>query len=68
MEYSGFFDAHLGSDGKWDRAYLADDFAKYFSSFISNGVLGEKSNKLMVGPKDTPNMSVSVSSGQAWIN
>lgn len=66
-ENSGFFDAHLVG-GKYDRTYLADDFARFFASFIGNGVYGGKSNELMVEQKTTANMSVSVLSGQAFIN
>lgn len=66
-EQSGFFDAHL-INGVYDRIYLADNFAKYFASFIGNGVFGGKSNELMVQQKQTANMSVRVLSGQGWIN
>lgn len=66
MEFSGFFDAHL-VDGKYDRAYLAEHFAKYFASFISNGVFGGKSSELIVRQKETADMSVRVLSGQAFI-
>lgn len=66
-EKSGFFDAHLVG-GEYDRVYLAESFAKYFASFISNGVFGGKSNELMVQQKATPDMSVRVLSGQGWIN
>ena len=66
-EKSGFFDAHLVS-GKYDRMYLADDFARFFASFIGNGIYGGKSNELMVQQKTTANMSVSVLTGQAFIN
>ena len=66
-EHSGFFDAHL-VDGVYDRVYLAESFAKYFASFIANGVFGGKSNELMVKQKSTADMSVRVLSGQGWIN
>ena len=66
-EKSGFFDAHL-VDGEYDRIYLAESFAKYFASFIGNGIFGGKSNELMVQQKATADMSVRVLSGQAWIN
>lgn len=66
-EQSGFFDAHL-VNGEYDRVYLANSFAKYFASFIGNGVFGGKSNELMVQQKATADMSVRVLSGQAWIN
>ena len=66
-ERSGFFDAHL-VNGEYDRVYLAESFAKYFASFIGNGIFGGKSNELMVQQKPTADMSVRVLSGQAWIN
>lgn len=66
-EQSGFFDAHL-VDGEYDRVYLAEHFAKYFASFIGNGIFGGKSNELMVREKETPSMGIRVLSGQAWID
>ena len=66
-EQSGFFDAHL-VDGAYDRVYLAANFAKYFASFIGNGVFGGKSSELMVQQKTVADMSVSVLPGQGWIN
>lgn len=66
-ERSGFFDAHL-VDGEYDRIYLAESFAKYFASFIGNGVFGGKSSELMVQQKATADMGIRVLSGQAWIN
>lgn len=66
-EQSGFFDAYLVED-KYDREYFAEHFAKYFASFIGNGIFGGKSSELIVKQKETANMSVTVLSGQAWIN
>lgn len=66
-EKSGFFDAHL-VNGEYDRVYLAESFARYFASFIGNGIFGGKSNELMVQQKSTADMSVRVLSGQGWIN
>ncbi len=66
-EQSGFFNAHL-IDGEYDRIYQAEDFAKYFASFIGNGVFGGKLDELMVQQKATADMSIKVLSGQAWIN
>ena len=71
-EQSGFFDAYASTDSEgnvvYDRVYLAKSFAKYFASFIGNGVFGGKSNELMVQQKTTADMSVKILSGQAWIN
>ena len=66
-EKSGFFDAHL-VNGEYDRVYLAESFAKYFASFIGNGVFGGKSNELMVQQNSTASMSIKVLPGLAWIN
>ncbi len=66
-EQSGFFNAHL-IDGEYDRVYLAEHFAKYFASFIGNGIFGGKSNELMVRETEVPSMGVRVLSGQAWID
>lgn len=66
-ENSGFFNAHL-VNGEYDRAYHAENFAKYFASFIGNGVFADKANELAVHQKDTANMSVRVLPGQGWIN
>lgn len=66
-EQSGFFDAHL-VNGEYDRVYLAEHFAKYFASFIGNGIFGGKSNELMVRERETASMGVKVLSGQAWID
>ena len=66
-EQSGFFDAHL-VDGEYDRVYLSEHFARYFASFIGNGIFGGKSNELQVLEKETASMGVRVLSGQAWID
>lgn len=66
-ENSGFFDAHL-VNGEYDRVYLAENFAKYFASFISNGIFGGKSNELMVQQKVAADMGVRVLSGKGYIN
>lgn len=63
----GFFNAHL-IDGEYDRVYLAEQFAAYFASFIGNGIFGKSMQKLQVLSQDTPDMSVKVLSGEAWIN
>lgn len=65
MEKYGFFNAVATADGKYDRSYLAEDFAGYFSSFIVNGVFKEQGNKLEVTINS--GMSIKVKSGVAWI-
>lgn len=71
-EYSGFFDAHASVDAggnvTYDRVYLAESFAKYFASFIGNGIFGGKSDELMVRQKESADMSIKVLSGQGFIN
>lgn len=66
-EHSGFFDAELVNN-EYDRVYLAESFAKYFASFIGNGVFGGKSDELIVKQQATANMSVRVMPGLGWIN
>lgn len=66
-EKSGFFDAKQVGDA-YDRVYNASSFANYFSSFIGNGVFAGKYNDMAVLPANTPDMTVRVLPGQAWIN
>lgn len=66
-EHSGFFDAKY-VDGKYDRMYYAEDFAKYFANFIGNGVFEENMGELVVTQEDNPSMNIKVLSGQAFIN
>lgn len=66
MEKYGFFNAVATADGKYDRSYLAEDFAGYFSSFIVNGVFKELGNKLEIVVNS--GMSIKVKSGVAWVN
>ena len=66
-EQSGFFDAHL-TGGEYDRVYLASSFARYFASFIGNGVFADKAAGLMVYQTNPAVFGVKVLPGQAWIN
>lgn len=66
MEKCSFFNAEL-VDGEYDRIYLAEDYARYFSSFIGNGVFPNPSNNLRV-VSSGENMKVTVKAGKAWIN
>lgn len=66
MEKCGFFNAVATADGKYDRSYLAEDFAGYFSSFIVNGVFKELGDKLEVVIDS--GMTIKVKSGVAWVN
>ena len=69
MSYtSGFFDAVDQGNGNYDRVYDAASFAHYFSLLIKNGVFPDPSTGLQVKASSTPNMTVSVQPGSAWIN
>ena len=63
----GFFNAEL-EGSEYDRVYNAEQFAAYFASFIGNGIFGDSMGELVVLENQQANMSVDVSSGQAWIN
>lgn len=65
MESSGFFRSRL-VDGQYDRSYTEEEFARYFSTFIGNGVFA-KSDALVVTSASS-GMLVNISAGQAWIN
>lgn len=64
----GFFNAQQVGEDEFDRVYLAEQFAAYFAAFIGNGVYGSSMQKLQVLCQDTPNMSIKVLSGEAYIN
>jgi hypothetical protein len=64
---SGFFNAKV-IEGEFDRVYLAETFARYFSSFIGNGVFAGISSSLQVTQMNTADFAVLVQMGQAWIN
>ena len=64
----GFFDAELDAQGKYDRAYTAEQFAEYFGLIVSNGVFPNPSTQLQVVANTTPDMSVKINEGYGWIN
>ena len=66
MEKSSFFNSVQAADGSYDREYLAEDFAKYFASFIGNGVFPNPSTNLQVLSNN--DMTVSIDIGKAYIN
>lgn len=67
METSGFFTAKL-NNGVYDRTYAAEQFAKYFARFISNGVfLNVASNALMVEALPDEGMKIKINPGDAFI-
>ncbi|KMT21601.1 hypothetical protein [Clostridium cylindrosporum] len=59
-EFAGFFNSVNG-----DRKYKSEDFAKYFKSFITNGVSSAK-DSLKVFKKN--NTQIEIASGSAVIN
>lgn len=67
-ERSWFFNAEQTGEDEYDRVYLAEDFAKYFSLFISNGVFPNPSTGLQVLAQEVPNMTVTLKPGFAFIN
>lgn len=67
-QFSGFFTAEEDGNGGYDRVYTAEQFAYYFSKFIGNGVYMVPSTQLQVSQSPTPNMSVNVAVGDAYIN
>lgn len=65
-ERYGFFNAVETSSGVYDRTYNAEDFASYFSKFISNGVFVEPTDGLKVTAQS--GLKVTVKSGSAYID
>ena len=68
-ETSGFFNAEMVEDDAsttYDRIYYADQFAYYFSKFISNGVYINPATQLKVTSKGELKLNVAV--GDAFIN
>ena len=75
---SGFFESEWDPElyneetheyGDWDRKYVAEQFARYFSKFISNGVMNDVVDQLKVTASEiSGQMAVVVSSGFAFIN
>lgn len=72
MEKSSFFDAELlGYDESgnplYDREFNSSDFARYFSSFIGNGVFPNPASNCQVVSVDD-DMRITIKAGKAWIN
>lgn len=67
MQTSGFFDANQ-TGNTYDRIYYVDDFARYFASFVGNGVFAKQEGKLQVKASTHPAMTVEIQTGAAWIN
>lgn len=66
MEKSSFFNSVLDQNGNPDRPYLAEDFARYFSAVIGNGIFPNPSNNLQAISNN--NMTITIKQGKAWIN
>lgn len=60
------FDAEKDSMGNYDRVYYADDFARYFRSFISSGIFLKEHDNLQVIAND--DMSVTIRPGAIIID
>ncbi|MBO5208478.1 MAG: discoidin domain-containing protein [Lachnospiraceae bacterium] len=60
------FDAEKDSMGNYDRIYYADDFARYFRSFISSGIFLKEHDNLQVIAND--DMSVTIRPGAIIID
>lgn len=65
-EKYGFFNAVETSSGVYDRTYNAEDFANYFSKFISNGVFVNPTDGLKVSAQS--GLKVTVKAGSAYID
>lgn len=66
MESYGFFDAKL-VDGAYDREYVANAFASYFSTFIDNGVFPNQGSCLVVTQDTVTAMKVKIKTGKAFL-
>ena len=64
--YSGIFNSVRDGQGNGDRKYNAWWFAKYFSTFIGNGVFPNPSTNLQI--IEGTNMQVIVKPGSGWID
>ncbi|MDU4599216.1 MAG: hypothetical protein E6Y49_14835 [Clostridium sporogenes] len=60
------FNAIYDSNGVPDRAYLAEDFARYFAKFIGTGVYPNPATGLQVVAVDN-NMQIRIKKGDAYI-
>lgn len=64
---SGFFNANkVGTT--YDRIYYAEDFAEMMSNMVGDGVLDEDEEKLLVHAQDSPNLTVYITKGRAFIS
>lgn len=67
MQHSGFFESEYDAESQsYDREYLAEQFAQYFSLFIGNGVFISPADQLKVIAGE--GLKVIVTEGWAFIN
>ena len=69
-EKSGFFNARERVDGTYDREYDAEEYARYFANFISNGVYVDPADQLKVVYEGNPEkpFTLIVRKGKAFID
>lgn len=60
--------SYFFNDVNNDRVYLAEDFARYFSTLIANGVFPNPSTNVQVLANIETLMTVKIMPGFAWIN
>lgn len=64
---SGFFNAKKVGEA-YDRIYYADDFAEMMDNIVGTGVVDEDNDNLICHAQSTPNLTIYVSPGRAFIN
>ncbi|TSI19880.1 hypothetical protein FOT98_08785 [Bacillus sp. HY001] len=66
-EESSFFDSLIGSNGKLDREYNAEQYATYFKQFLTSGIY-HKNNKPSLLVLEQPNeLKTKVEAGAAYV-
>ena len=67
---SGFFNAHIGDSGNYDRTYTVDSFSNLFNGVLTDGIFKNYRTALQVkSPLDNdPGMFIRVTPGKAWFN
>ena len=51
-----------------DRLYSASDWSEYFKNLVTNGVVAESQNKLLIVQQSVPNKSIQISTGSVILN
>lgn len=65
-EHSGFFDAKY-VNGELTPSYNGEDFARFFSAIVSDGVFKENTDSLKVTPVENSELAVYLCDGRAMI-